>query len=88
MLLAPGNLVAATWGGVCAGAFVQPQPLFCGLVKGGGSEDNTGIRWDLEKILEDLEQVQKENSSRTSWRVAFRGCASIVLWSEMIWNEL
>lgn len=69
VLLALENLVAPTWGGVCPGAFVQPWPLFRGLVclgGGGSSEGNTGSRWDPEKILEDLEQVQKENSSRTS----------------------
>lgn len=56
----PGNLVAATWRGACPGAFVQSWPLFCGLVVGGGGEGNTGSRWDLEKILEDLEQVQRK----------------------------
>lgn len=58
------------------------------LLSGGGGSvramGNTGSRRDLEKILEDLEQVRKENSSRPSWRVALRGCDSIVLLSEMI----
>lgn len=34
-------------------------PCSVGLLLGGG-EGNTGSRWDLEKILEDLEQVQRK----------------------------
>ena len=61
VLLAPGNLVAATWGGLCLACFCPAMvPVQWACCK-GDSEGNTGSRWDTEKILEDLEQVQKES---------------------------